>query len=115
MDGIIADSSEDKAHLFSELFYNSFNTVQYKIPELIGHVNDNLGYLNLNVEEVYKVMSQLDVSKATGSDGLPLIFCKNCVTTLCYSVTLMFNIFCQGVLCQLNGSRQTLFQFLRRG
>ena len=71
-----SSESQDKANFFNEFFYSSFNGSLYPFPDIqkFKKNNDNLNYLRFTYSDVCTVLTNLDLSKATGPDGIPAIF-----------------------------------------
>ena len=92
LDGHTADNSLDKANLLNEFFYRSFNEKTYPIPDMDQFNNDNLNFIQFSHEDILKVLSNLDTSKAIGPDGLSAVFLKGCASSLSESLTYLFNL-----------------------
>jgi hypothetical protein len=49
------------------------------------------GALHFTVDEVERVLLELDVSKVTGPDGIPPFILKNCASAFARPLSLLFN------------------------
>ena len=83
---------EDKAESFNEFFFSSFNNAEYEPIDARTFNNDNLNLLQVSTDEVYRVLLDLDCTKATGPDNIPASFLRSCAHTLCDSLALLFNL-----------------------
>ena len=86
----------DKASLFNEFFGSVFSTRALDPVSLhVDVVNPNLHVLvevSTKRNEVKSILSQLDANKATGVDGIPARFLKECADELSYPLALLFNL-----------------------
>jgi hypothetical protein len=81
-----------QAELFNTYFFSQFNGSQFVLPTIQPFVNNNLCNINVNVNDVYKVLIKLNVNKAQGADGIPTIIYRNLASTLAPSMTMLFNL-----------------------
>ena len=47
-------------------------------------------YINFSLEEIKKLLSDLDISKASGLDGVPSFILKHCVDEISYVLKVIF-------------------------
>ena len=78
----VLSSASDKAKLFAEDFSKNFNLDDSGIFLLVFPSRTNLKGHNISItpKMVRKVIVNLDLSKASGPDCVPLVFLKNCVS-----------------------------------
>ena len=90
-----ATSPTEAANLFATFFQSVYNrTPPQPYPGCFQSVpthDIHLSHLQFSQHEVMKVLSELDVSKGSGIDGLTPCFWKNCAESLAGPVTLLFN------------------------
>ena len=86
-------SASDKAKLFAENFSLNFNLDDSGISLPVFPSRDNLKLHNISVtlKMVRKVVMNLDLSKASGPDCIPVVLLKNCEPKLSYIVAELFN------------------------
>ena len=85
--------SSDKAKLFAENFSENSNLDDSCISLPIFPSRTNLELLNISVtpKMVGKVTMNLDFSKASGPDCIPVVVLKNCEPELSYILAELFN------------------------
>ena len=100
--GTTLTSAHDKARAFSELF-NSFFVKEnpadliFLKEELSAHKsNDCVEHLTISWDEVHKLLSKIDTSKASGPDGIPGRLLKEGAFQLSEPLTMIFN---QSISC----------------
>ena len=78
----VLSSASDKAKLFAEDFSKNFNLDDSGIFLLVFPSRTNLKGHNISItpKMVRKVIVNLDLSKASGPDCVPLVFLKNCAS-----------------------------------
>ena len=86
-------SASDKAKLFAENFSINSNLDDSGISLPIFPCRTNLKLHNISVTPklIRKVVMNLDLSKASGPDCIPLVVLKNCETELSYILVELFN------------------------
>ena len=92
--GNTSDEPEVVANYFNNLFYSNFTHVHNtdNLPPINSFINPNLSIVQLSVAEVRIILQNIDTSKATGPDGIPGVFLKNCAKELAPSFTKLLNI-----------------------
>ena len=73
-------SASDKAKLFAENFSKNSNLDNsgISLPVFLSRTNLKLHNISITAKMVKKVMMNLDLSKASGPDCIPVIVLKNC-------------------------------------
>uniref|UniRef100_A0A1X7TVM9 Reverse transcriptase domain-containing protein n=1 Tax=Amphimedon queenslandica TaxID=400682 RepID=A0A1X7TVM9_AMPQE len=90
-----ATSSFDKAELFNKYFFSVFtqrtsvSTFNYDTPPPNC---DHVSSICCEEDEVYRVLSSLDGSKALGIDGIGPLYLKKCAVALTPPITHLFNL-----------------------
>ena len=86
-------SASDKANLFAENFSKKSNLDDSDIPLPVFSSRTNLKLHNISVTSkiVKKVIMNLDLSKASGCDCIPVVVLKNCKPELSYIIAELFN------------------------
>ena len=86
-------SASDKAKLFAENFSKNSNLDNSGISLPVFHSRTNLKLHNISItaKMVKKVMMNLDLSKASGPDCIPVIVLKNCEPELSNILAELFN------------------------
>ena len=86
-------SASDKAKLFAENFSKNSNLDDSGISLPVFHSRTNLKLHNISItaKMVKKVMMNLDLSKASGPDCIPVIVLKNCEPELSDILAELFN------------------------
>ena len=86
-------SAFDKAKLFPENFSINSNLDDSGIPLPVFPSRTNLKLDNISVtpKMVKKVIMNLDLSKASGPDCIPVVVLKNCEPELSYILAELFN------------------------
>ena len=86
-------SASDKAKLFAEKFFKNSNLDDSGISLTVFPSRTNLKLQNISVTSkmVKKVIMNLDLSKASGPDCIPLVVLKNCEPELSYILAELFN------------------------
>jgi hypothetical protein len=80
-----------KAELFNQHFYSVFSHQPPTVlPEISIFKNENLECLSFTAELVEKVLDKLDVSKASGPDGISPRILKSCAKVLSASLAFIF-------------------------
>ena len=86
-------SASDKAKLFAENFSKNSNLDDSGISLPVFPFRTNLKLHNISVtpKMVKKVIMNLDLSKASGPDCIPVVILKNCEPGLSYILPELFN------------------------
>ena len=92
--GNTSDEPEVVANYFSNFFHSNFTDVHStdNLPPINSFINPNLSIVQLSAAEVRIILQNIDTSKATGPDGIPGVFLKNCAKELAPSFTKLLNI-----------------------
>ena len=86
-------SASDKAKLFAENFSKNSNLDNsgISLPVLPCRTNLKLHNISVTPKLVKKVMMNLDLSKASAPDFIPMVVLKNCELELSYILAELFN------------------------
>ena len=85
-------SASDKAILFSENFsVNSNLDSGISLQEIPSRTNLKLHNISVTLKIVIKVVMNLDLSKASGPDCIPVVVLKNCEPELSCILAELFN------------------------
>ena len=89
----VLSSSSDKTKLFAEKFSKSSNLYDSGISLPVFPSRTNLKLYNLSVtfKMVKKVIINIDLSKASGPDCIPVVVLKNCEPELSYVLAELIN------------------------
>ena len=88
----VLSSASDKAKLFSENFSENSNLDDSGISLPVFHSRTHLKlHISVTPKTVKKVIMNLDLSKASGPDCIPVVFLKNCEPELSYILAELFN------------------------
>lgn len=90
--GILYHDSSTKAELLNAQFKSVF-TVENpdsELPEIAEQSYPSIPELNITVEGVYKLLSQLNTKKASGPDNIPNMMLKTCAKELAPAITSIF-------------------------
>ena len=85
--------ASDKAKLFAENFSkNSYlDDSGISLPVFLSRTNLKLHNISVTPKMVKKVIMNLDLSKASGPDCIPVVVLKNCEPELSYILAELFN------------------------
>ena len=91
----VLSSASDKAKLFAENFSENSNLDDFGISLPVSPSRTNLRLHNISVtpKMVKKVLINLDLSKTSGPDCIPVVLLKNCEPELSYMLAELFNKF----------------------
>ena len=91
----VLSSASDKAKLFAENFSKNSNLDDSGISLPVFASRTNLKQHNISVtpKMIKKVIKNLDLSKASGPDCIPMVVLKNCEPELSYILVEVFNKF----------------------
>ena len=86
-------SAPDKGKLFAETFSKNSNLGDsvISLPVFPSRTNLKLHNISLTLKMVKKVIMNLNLSKASGPDCIPVVFLKNCELKLFYTLAELFN------------------------
>ena len=86
-------SASDKAKLFTENFSKNSNLDDsgISLPVFPSRTNLKLHNISVTPKMVRKVVMNLDLSKASGPDCIPVVILKNCEPELCHILAELFN------------------------
>ena len=86
-------SASDKAKLFAEKFSrnSNLNASNISLPLFSSRTNLKLNNISVTPKIVQKVITNLDLSKVSGSDCIPAVDLKNCESEFSYILTELFN------------------------
>ena len=86
-------SASDKAKLFAENFSKNSNLDDsgISLPVFPSRTNLKLHNISVTPKMVKKVIMNLDLSKASGPDCIPVVVLKNCEPELSYILPELFN------------------------
>ena len=89
----VLTSASDKAKLFAENFSLNSNLDDsgVSLPVFPSRTNLKLHNISVTPKMVRKVVMNLDLSKASGSDCIPVVVLKNCEPELSYILAKLFN------------------------
>ena len=86
-------SASDKAKLLTENLSKNFSFCDADITLPVFPSRTNLQLLNFSIapKMVKEVMENLALSRASGTDGIPVVVLKNCEDELSYVLTEFLN------------------------
>ena len=86
-------SASDKAKLVPENFSRNSNLDDsgISLPVFLSKTTLKLYNIFVSHKKVRKVITNLDLSKASGPDCIPVVVLKNCEPELCYIPAELFN------------------------
>ena len=89
----VLSSASDKAKLFAENFSLNSNLDDsgVSLPVFPSRTNLKLHNISVTLKMVRKVVVNLDLSKASGPDCIPVVVLKNCEPELSYILAELFN------------------------
>ena len=89
----VLSSAYDKAKVFAKNFSKNSNLDDsgISLPVFPSRTNQKLHNLSITPKMVKKVIMNLDSSKASGSDCIPVVVLKNCEPELSYILAKLFN------------------------
>ena len=89
----VLSSASDKAKLFAKNFSKNSNLDDcgISLPVLPSRTNLKLHNISITPKMVKKVIPNLDSSKASGPDCIPVVVLKNCEPELSYVLAKLFN------------------------
>ena len=89
----VLSSASDKAKLFAENFSKNYNLDDsgISLPVFPSRIYLKLYNISVTPKMVKKVIINLDLSKTSGSDYIPVVVLKNCGPELSYILAELFN------------------------
>ena len=89
----VLSSASDKANLFAKNFSKNSNLDDsgVSLPVFPSRTNLKLHNISITPKIVKKVITNLDSSKASGPDCIPVVVLKNCEPELSYILAKLFN------------------------
>ena len=89
----VLSAASDKAKLFAENFSKDSNLDDsgISLPAFPSRTNLKLHNISVTSDMVKKVIMNLDLSNASGSDCIPVVVLKNCEPELSYILAELFN------------------------
>ena len=84
-------NNHSKANIFGSTFLKNKSlpvkdgSDNFRMPT----VNCCIGDLPINIDKVQKILNNLCIKKATGSDDIPAIFLKKCAAELSYPISVL--------------------------
>ena len=86
-------SASDEAKLFDRNFFNNskLDDSGGSLPVFPSRTNLKLHNISITAKMVKKVITNLDSSKASGPDCIPVVVLKNCEPELSYILAELFN------------------------
>ena len=89
----VLSSASDKAKLFAENFSldSNFDDLGASLPVFPARTNLKLHNISVTPKMVRKVVMNLDLSKTSGLDCIPVVVLKNCEPELSYILAELFN------------------------
>ena len=89
----VLSSASDKEKLFAENFSKNSNLDDsgISLPAFPSRTNLKLHNISVTPKMVKKVIMNLDLSKASGPDCIPVVVLKNCEPELSYILAELFN------------------------
>ena len=92
--GIYATSSCDKAQLFNDYFLShcKVDETNARLPPDNDTPTFKLDHITVSEDDVFDIISTLDVNKSTGHDGISIRMLKLAGATICSSLTKLFQL-----------------------
>ena len=89
----VLSSASDKAKLFAENFSlnSNLDDLGVSLPVFPSRTNLKLHNISVTSKMVRKVVMNLDLSKASGPNCIPVVVLKNCEPELSYILAELFN------------------------
>ena len=89
----VLSSASDRSKLFAKHFSNNSNLddLGVSLPPFFSRANSKLHNISVTPKMVKKIITSLDLSKASGPDCIPVVVLKNCEPELSYILAELFN------------------------
>uniref|UniRef100_A0A1X7VGI5 Reverse transcriptase domain-containing protein n=1 Tax=Amphimedon queenslandica TaxID=400682 RepID=A0A1X7VGI5_AMPQE len=94
LDSISASSNTDKAELFNMYFHSVYSSASTCHSPPDNEVSPNITDFMVSVGDTFKVLSELNPTKAMGIDGISHAVLKHCATPLC---TPLSHLLCESL------------------
>ena len=90
----VLSSASDKAKLFAKNFSKSsnFNDSDISLPVFSFRIDLKPHNISITLRMVKKVITNIDLSKASGLVGIPVVVLKQCEPELSYILVELFNM-----------------------
>ena len=111
----VLPSASDKAKLFAKNFSKNSNLDDsgISLPVFPSRTNLKLHNISITPKMVKKVITNLDSSKASGPDCIPVVVPKNCEPELLYILAKLFNMSLKEFVFQIVGRSHWWSLYLR--
>ena len=111
----VLSSASDKAKLFAKNFSKNSNLDDSGIflPVVLSRTNLKLHNISSTPKIVQKVITNLDSSKASGPDCIPVVVLKDCEPELSYIPAKLFNFCLKDLVFQIVGRTHWWSLYLR--
>ena len=89
----VLTSSKDKAELFANLFSSNstLDDTDHPIPEFLLRTDKFIENFDITPAKISSIIATLDISKATGPDGIPAILFQKCSPELSSVLSRLYN------------------------
>ena len=89
-----AVTDEEKAYLFNEFFHSVLTVSPFLIPPVrdFKYPHSFMGEISVSELDVFEALSSLDVSKASGPDGICAKLLKHCAIALYQPLHYIFSL-----------------------
>ena len=111
----VLSSGSDKAKFFAENFSlnSNLDDLGVSLPVFPSRTNLKLHNISITPKMVRKVVMNLDLSKASGPDCIPVVVLKNCEPKLPYILAELFNKCLKSLVFQIVGRFRLWSLYLR--
>lgn len=90
--GTISSNGEEITNMFARHFHTMFSSLTNDDNMTFRYnTNINLSSITICETEVVEIILKLNENLGSGTDGIPSIFVKSCLTSLSYPLTLIYN------------------------
>ena len=92
-EGQTATNDSEKSNLFAQFFQNVYinRGVSSSLNDFIDQRSEqNCFKIHISYENVYSVLSSMDLNKGSGHDGVSSIFLRQCADVLCEPLRMIF-------------------------
>ena len=90
-EGLTANEPLAKANMFNKYFYKQFSEPSYYETNK-DFESDSIFDIDLSASRVKPILDNLDINKAQGPDAISGTVLKNCLETLAYPLSILFNL-----------------------
>ena len=107
----VLPSASDNAKLFAKNFSKNSNldVSGISLPVFSSRTNLKLHNVSITPKMVKKVITNLDLSKVSGPDCIPVVVLKNCEPELSYILAKLFNMCLKSLVFQIVGRSHRWF------